>query len=228
MELDPSKLDLLCLANELYSPSSLCDIGGVWGVDGGYGVYAKTVLGIENVRIVDSHWTDTSKQCCNDSGVKIVDSFIDEYLDEISLQNLDCVCLFHFLLHQVSPDWREILRRLSSSVKVVLINNPQWTLEKAGFRLTELNSDEYFSFVPHSESEENYRDLYTAPLEIDPLHNKPRRDLHHFWQWAITNNDLITWMNSLGYDIMYIRPSTVWSHNKHFQDFGFIFYNSKM
>ena len=102
MELDPSKLDLLCLANDLYSPSSLCDIGGVWGVDCGYGVYAKTVLGLENVRIVDSHRTDTSKQCCNDSGVKIVDSFIDEYLDEISLQNLDCVCLFHFLLHQVS------------------------------------------------------------------------------------------------------------------------------
>ena len=228
MELDPSKLDLLCLANELYSPSSLCDIGGVWGVDGGYGVYAKTVLGIENVIIVDSHWTDTAIECCKDSGVKIVDSFIDEYLSKSSLQNLDCVCLFHFLLHQVSPDWRDILRRLSSSVKVVLINNPQWTLEKAGFRLMELNSDEYFSFVPHSESEENYKDLFTAPLEIDPLHNKPRRDLHHFWQWAITNNDLITWMNSLGYDLMYIRPSTIWSHNKHFQDYGFIFYNSKM
>ena len=97
MELDPSKLDLLCLANELYSPSSLCDIGGGWGVDGGYGVYAKTVLGIENVKIVDSHWTDKAMQCCNDSGVKIVDSFIDKYLNKNSLQNLDCVCLFHFL-----------------------------------------------------------------------------------------------------------------------------------
>ncbi len=228
MELDPSKLDLLCLANDLYNPNSLCDIGGIWGVDGGYGVYAKTVLGIENVRIVDSHWTDTAKQCCKDSGVKIVDSFIDTYLNEDKLGNTDCVCLFHFLLHQVSPDWREILRQLSSLVKIVIINNPQWINGKAGFRLTELDSNEYFSLVPHTENEANYKDLYNAPLEIDPLHKKPRRDLHHFWQWAITNNDLISWMNSLGYDLKYIRPSSVWSHNKHFQDYGFIFYNTKM
>jgi hypothetical protein len=228
MELDYSKLDLLCLANDLYKPTSLCDIGGIWGVDGGYGVYAKTVLGIENVRIVDSHWTDTAKQCCKDSGVKIVDSFIDTYLNEDKLGIIDCVCLFHFLLHQVSPDWREILRQLSCSVKIVLINNPQWINGKAGFRLTELNSNKYFSLVPHSENEENYKDLYTAPLEIDALHRKPRRDLHHFWQWAITNNDLISWMNSLGYDLKYIRPGSVWSHNKHFQDYGFIFYNTKM
>lgn len=228
MELDPSKLDLLCLANDLYTPSSLCDIGGVWGVDGGYGVYAKTVLGIEEVRIIDSHWTDTAKQFCNDSGIKIVDSFIDSYLHEDRLGNIDCVCLFHFLLHQVSPDWREILRKLSSSVKIVLINNPQWIHGKAGFRLTELPSKEYFSLVPHSENEQNYQDLYTAPLDIDAFHKKPRRDLHHFWQWAITNNDLITWMNSLNYDLRYIRPSTVWSHNNHFQDYGFIFYNTKL
>ena len=228
MELDPSKLDLLCLANDLYKPTSLGDIGGIWGVDGGYGVYAKTVLGINEVQIIDSHWTDTAKQACDNAGIKIVDSFVDTYLHDGRLDNTDCVCLFHFLLHQVSPDWREILRKLSFSVKIVLINNPQWIHGKAGFRLTELDSNEYFSLVPHSESEANYKDLYNAPLEIDPLHKKPRRDLHHFWQWAITNNDLITWMSSLNYELKYIRPSTLWSHNKHFQDYGFIFYNTKM
>ena len=37
-------------------------------VDMGY--MLRLCWGIENVRIVDSHWTDKAKQCCNDAGVK--------------------------------------------------------------------------------------------------------------------------------------------------------------
>ena len=75
--LDPSKVELLCLANDLYQLNSLCDIGGVWGVGGGYSIYAKSVLGIPDVTLIDSHWTEESRVLCHHSGVEIEENFFN-------------------------------------------------------------------------------------------------------------------------------------------------------
>lgn len=221
--LDPSKVELLCLANELYQLKSLCDIGGVWGVEGGYSIYAKSVLGIPDVTLIDSHWTEESRVLCRHSGVEIEENFLNLSKVVCDQQSWGAVCLFHFLLHQVSPDWREILRILSNKVTCFLINNPQWIKDKTGFRLLDLGVENYFSFVPHDKSDPSYKKILESPFEIDEFHQKANRDLHHIWQWAITNDDLIDCMKALGFHLVYMRPSGVWDHNENFQDFGFIF-----
>ena len=221
--LDSGKVELLCLAAQHFTIDSLCDIGGVWGVDGGYSIYAKNVIGIPKVRLIDSHWTESAKRLCADAGVQIEESFCSDSLEKLKDESWDAVCLFHFLLHQVSPDWREILRSLAPSVDYFLINNPQWTNGKMGFRLLDEGIEKYFSYVPHQKTEESYAKMIESPHDFDDFHQKANRDLHHIWQWAITNDDLFDCMNSLGFSLKYMRPSTVWEHNENFQDFGFIF-----
>lgn len=221
--LDIGKVELLCSATEHFNIDSLCDIGGVWGVEGGYSIYAKSILGLPKVRLIDSHWTESAKRLCIDAGVQIEEGFCYTSLEKLKNEPWDAVCLFNFLLHQVSPDWREVLRSLAPFFKYFLINNPQWTNGKMGFRLLDEGNEKYFSYVPHHKTEESYAKMIEKPHEIDQFHQKANRDLHLIWQWAITNDELFDWMNLLGFSLKYMRPGTVWEHNENFQDFGFIF-----
>jgi hypothetical protein len=86
--------------------------------------------------------------------------------------------LFDVLLHQVKPDWDEVLALYAKYARTFLIYNRQWTGEKS-VRLLDLGRGEYFRNVPHSPAEPPYDTLFDKLDETHPEHGRPWRDAHH-------------------------------------------------
>ena len=102
------------------------------------------------------------------------------------------VLLFDVLLHQVSPDWNEVVAMYAPVTRCFLVFNQQFVAGERTVRLVDLGVDEYFRHVRFPRTSPGYRDLVERPLAIHPEHGRPYRDVHHLWQWGITDHDLIS------------------------------------
>lgn len=179
---------------------SFADLGGCWMVDGSYTFYTLDSYKIERAYLVDTDVTERAAlRAKHYPNLTVVQGNFSDPDVIRKIGPIDCVFLFDVLLHQVKPDWDEVLRNYAEIAKVIVVFNQQFTGFAKTTRLMDLGEEEYFKSVPHSKEE--YSDLFSKLDELHPQHGRPHRDAHNYWQWAITDDDLIQTMKALNYKL---------------------------
>jgi hypothetical protein len=73
-------------------------------------------------------------------------------------------------------------------------------------RLMDLSEEEYYECVPREYAAAARKiNLYAIRDEFNAVHNCKHRDASQYWQWAITDNDLIDTMRGLGFRLAYLK-----------------------
>ena len=133
------KLTLIDHAIECHKVQTFADLGGVWGVLGGYSLHALE-RGMESGILVDKKADEVKN--LHPSLQTITANFA---LREVASQiKVDCIFLFDVLLHQIQPNWDYVLRLYRDSAKIFLIYNQQWVGTKNTVRLPDLGEDAFF------------------------------------------------------------------------------------
>lgn len=219
-----SKKEVIDYTFKNYKIKSVAELGCVWNVEGVYGRYIATKNPDTKVMMVDTHWTEKATELCNayQNIEMISDNFGNKDLSE-KIGKVDAVILFDVLLHQVAPDWDQILQIYAPNTDFFLIVQPQYTASPLSVRLLDLGREEYFVNTPHSPNHPAYSDLFEKMFEINPVHNRIWRDVHHVWQWGITNEDLLFKMRGLGFDLVYLKNEGNCAGLPNFENVSFIF-----
>jgi hypothetical protein len=209
------------------TPGSFADLGGVWGIDAAYTFYTIDRYNIKSAFLVDTDFTDAvmNKSYKYRNLVVIKGNFGDRAVLK-QLGKVEAIFLFDVLLHQVKPDWDEILEIYSPVTNCFLVSNPQFIKSEKTIRLLDLGFDGYFENVPHDKEHPLYKELFKKMHDIHPKHNRIWRDIHNVWQWGITDNDLNTKMHNLGFKLQYYKNCGQWGHLKNFQNHVFVFQKS--
>jgi len=208
-------------------PQSFADLGGVWGIDAAYTFYTLDRYEITFAFLVDTDFTDAvikksrKYENLNLIGGNFGDTTILKQLDKV-----DVIFLFDVLLHQVKPDWDEILKMYSPVTNCYVVLNQQFIKSGKTVRLLDLGFDEYFENVPCDKEHPTYKALFEKMYDIHPEHKRIWRDIHNVWQWGITDEDLCRRMKDLGFTLQYYKNCGQFGHLKNFQNHAFVFQKS--
>ena len=125
--LNKNKLDLIDFAFTLLKVHSVADLGGVWGVEGGYTFYALDKYNLTDAVLVDTHPTDTTiERSKNYSQLRFIQGNFGNKRVAQEIGQVDAILLFDILLHQVAPDWDNILEMYAPQTQCLIIFNQQW------------------------------------------------------------------------------------------------------
>ena len=220
----PGKLELIEeVGRTLRRPWRFVDLGGLWAVHGAYAFHALTRTGCIGGTMVDTHPTRTFLDALKDEPrLEFIQGNFGDTEVFKRLPDFDVVFLFDTLLHQVRPDWDEILRMYAAKASQILIFNQQYTGEKT-VRLLELGEEAYFRNVPHDPKHPTYSQLFRRLDEPHPVHGRPWRDVHHIWQWGITDTDLINTLEALGFHPVFSRNWGQVHQLEYFENHAFLF-----
>jgi len=203
-------------------PMSFADLGGVWGVEGAYSLYAMDGHSCVRGHLVDTHPTDLVKSYVEQvPGLNIIQGNFGEHETIAQVPEVDVVFLFDVLLHQVTPHWDEVLRRYAEKTDCFCIFNQQWT-GLTTTRLLDLGHDAYFANTPHDPEHPVYQDLFEKLNVKHPDHDRTWRDVHHVWQWGITNAELEAVLKSLGFRMTYFANHGAFGTLPQFENHAFI------
>ena len=136
---------------------------------------------------------------------------------------VDAMMLFDVLLHQVAPDWDRVLQMYAPYTKRFIIYNQQYIASPISIRLLDLGKEEYFKNVPHDPEHPIYSSLFSKMWELNPQHKRIWRDVHHAWQWGITDKDLMTTLEQLSFKLEYFCNHGQQSYPANFEGHSFIF-----
>lgn len=222
--LKQAKLDLIDFAFENLGVRSFADLGGVWGVEGGYTFHALDKHEVDKAFLVDTHPTNVvlEKARAYEQLEVLKGSFGDQDLVS-QVSGVDAVLFFDVLLHQVSPDWDSILELYGRQTRCLIIYNQQWIGSGTTTRLLELGENEYFRNVPHNRRREPYRSLFKKLDEKHPDHDRRWKDVHHIWQWGITDADLTSKLGALGFRQEFSKNCGRFGRLQNFENHGFIY-----
>lgn len=206
------------------TPISFADLGGVWAVDGAYTFYTLQTYAIRHAFLVDAVLTAaTLGQAQNAPRLTLMEENFGKESVAEKIGNVDAVFLFDVLLHQVAPDWNEILERYSKLTTYLVVYNPQWTGSSSSVRLLDLGKKEYFRNIPHGDENPIYNGLFNRLAEIHPHENRTWRDIHPVWQWGITNRDLLRTMEELNFTLRWHRNNGPFRSLPNFENHAFVF-----
>lgn len=195
----PEKLALIDTARRLTHFESVVDLGGVWGVEGGYLFHALSTKPLTRAVMVDTHPTETFlAKAANYPQLEVLTGNFGDPDIARRVGHADAVILFDVLLHQVRPDWDDVIRTYAELSNTLIIYNQQWTGAGVTQRLLDMGEAEYFRNVPHRQNQDPYRNLFDRLDEKHPDHDRTWRDVHHIWQWGITDDDLIATAEGCG------------------------------
>jgi hypothetical protein len=217
----PLKLRMLDVAFERLGTRSLADLGAIWAVDGGYSLYASDRHGAERVVIVDEDLSDLVREEARRrrGRVELIEANFGDPAVVETVGSVDAIACFDVLLHQVRPDWDEILAMWAPSTDRFVLAGPWWNGGRTE-RLLDLGEREYLASVPEIE----FHSKALAHLdEINPERGRPWRDVHDIWQWGITELDLRERMASLGFVCAHAENLGRWRGLERFDDCGFVF-----
>jgi len=221
-----NKIDLIdFIFNNLSpSPQTFADLGGVWGVDAAYTFYIMKKYKINQGTLIDTNFTDSvlSRQTEFPNLHLLQGNFGDKKIID-QLENIDVVLLFDVLLHQVGPNWDELLAAYTKKTKLFCIFQPQWVKSKTTVRLLDLGKDDYFANTPHDPCHPTYKALFEKMYEINPEHNRIWRDVHNVWQWGISDKDLVDVMEKLGFSLKYHKNCGQFGTLVNFENHAFVF-----
>ncbi len=219
------KLELLSRACAM-TPGGLktsVDLGGVWRVNGAYTHYLATKCAMKKAIIVDTDFTAaTLKRLEKHGAVHFVkgDFGDDGIVNDVG--PVDVVVLFDVLLHQVSPDWDEIIRKYAPLTRCCVIYNQQYVGGGETIRLTDLPIEKYSEYAPRL-ADGVYRHIYDHADEPCPHYGKKWKDIHLVWQWGITDDDLRRKLDAAGFREIFYRNYGRFGNIRHFENHGFIF-----
>jgi hypothetical protein len=216
-----AKFDLIDRACDEHGARSIAELGGCWRVDGDYLFRAVEHHGIDRAVEVDTHPTEGFKRrAAEHPQVELVEGNFGTPEAAERVGEVDAVVFFDVLLHQVAPDWDEVLAMYAPHTRVFVILNQQWTRGEKTIRLHDLGRDEYLRNVPE-------RDFHLSVVdkldEIHPVHERPWRDVHHIWQWGITDADLEAKAAELGFSRVFYEDIGRFPGLENFRNRGFIF-----
>lgn len=220
--LDASKKQLIDFAYYGLGMRSFADLGAVWNVDAGYTFYAMERHNVRSAVIVDTNVTPTVLERQKGyPGLKIIKGNFGQSIIRDQIGKVDGVFFFDTLLHQVKPDWDEVLGMYAGIARIFLILNQQYTNFLTTTRLLDLGRDEYFRNIPHSASEEPYK-TYFRDLDA-----RPYPDIHAIWQWGIVDVDLIGRMNELGFKMQLYQNCGQFGKLRNVENHAFVFSKSQ-
>jgi hypothetical protein len=224
MVLNPDKLALIDLAHERLGLGSFADLGGVWGVDGAYTFYTLERYQPARAVLVDTDFTPAVlERQRRFPGLSLIESNFGAADVPGRVGPVDAVFLFDVLLHQVAPDWDQVLEMYAPSTRAFAVFNQQFLASEKTVRLLDLGEDEYFRNVPHDRAHPTYRALFDHPDEIHPQHGRRWRDVHNVWQWGIVDDDLLAVMKRLGFKLEYFRNCGQFGDLPNFENHAFLF-----
>lgn len=210
--------------DRLIGANSFADLGAIWNIDGAYTIYTLKNYDIERGNIVDTDFTDSFIQKTDSYSNlnRITGNFGDPSIAD-QVNTVDAVFFFDVLLHQVKPDWDEILEMYASRTKYFLIYNQQWVGSDNTVRLLDLGKEEYYNNVPDTIDKSGYEMLFDNMYDMHPQHNRIWRDIHNVWQWGITDSDLLAKLDALGFEQVYFKDCGQYGNLKNFRNHAFIF-----
>jgi len=222
---DGEKFDLIKNVFNDYLPedSTFADLGGVWKVNAAYTIYTLKNFNIRKGYIVDTDFNEKTDHVLSgyDNLIKVKANFSsDEIISQIDA--VDVIYLFDVLLHQVAPNWDDVLEKYSKISKCFAIYNQQYNKSQNTIRLTDLSLEEYKQIAPQRE-DGLYDFIYNNKNKINSKYEKPWKDVHNIWQWGITDNDLRSKMKSLGFTEKYYKNCGQFSNLEFFENHAFIF-----
>jgi hypothetical protein len=223
-ELVAEKKELIDFACQRFNIKSFADLGGVWHVDGGYTFYALERGQIEKAFLVDTDFTDkVVKQKAAYPALHLLHGNFGSAEIAEQIGEVDAAMFFDTLLHQVNPDWDQILDLYAPRIKYFLILNQQYVASEKTVRLLDLGEEEYFKNAPHERNEEPYKSVFQKMYEIHPQHQRIYRDIHNIWQWGITDDDLIAKMKTLGFKMQMYKNAGRFGSLENFENHAFVF-----
>lgn len=228
-DLNPDKKELIDFACQRLGMRSFADLGAVWRVDGGYTFYAMEQHHVGNAVIVDTDVTPGLLQMQKKHPqLKIVQGNFGDSSIPSRIGAVDGVFMFDTLLHQVRPNWDDILRMYAGIARILLIFNQQFTNLRTTTRLLDLGRDEYFRNVPTGPDEEPYKTYFRDLDAIHPQHGRPYRDIHNIWQWGIIDSDLIACANDLGFKMQFYKNCGQFESLRNVENHAFVFSKSTL
>jgi hypothetical protein len=205
-------------------PASFADLGGIWNIDGAYTFYTLRKYRVKHAFLVDTNFTDASlRKSRFKSNLKLVKGNFGEESVTEQIGIVDAIFLFDVLLHQVKPDWNEILEKYAKRTNYFVVYNPQWIGSENTVRLFDLGKDEYFRNVPHNKEHPFYKTLFDKMNEIHPQYQRIWMDIDAVWQWGITDRDLLRSMKNLGYKVQSYRNCGRYGSLPNFENHAFVF-----
>lgn len=220
------KLELIDYARQRFGIESFADLGGNWGVDGGYSFYAMEA-GMERGYLIDSGFTEkvlSDKQ--RFPGLTLIQGNFGSQTVTQQVPHVDAIFLFDVLLHQVAPDWDDILDLYATRTDIFLVFNQQFIASEQTVRLLDLGEEEYLRNVPGNRDAQTYRDLFEKMYEIHPTwrwDQRLHRDMPNVWQWGITDHDLLNKMKGLGLGLQYYKNCGQFGDLENFENHAFVF-----
>jgi hypothetical protein len=220
-----TKLGVIDFCFEQLGSRSFADLGGVWGIDGAYARYAADAHAPERGVLVDENFSDRylELEAKLPNLTHVTGNFGDRGVAE-SFGRVDLVMLFDVLLHQVAPDWDEVLGIYAPVCRRFAIVQPQWNgLETV--RLLELGEKEYLRSIPERDDAHAsiYDVLFDRLDQVNEQRGRPWRDVHDIWQWGITDADLIERMRTLGFGLRRFENTGPWQGLERFHEGVFVF-----
>jgi hypothetical protein len=218
------KLEIIDFALNSLAVRSVADLGGVWGVDGGYTFYTLDKYGLGRAVLADRYITSATKQQAKKHPQLSLLSgdFGSEHIVR-EIGQIDAIFLFDVLLHQVAPDWDHILELYAPQTRCFVIYNQQWIGSKNTVRLLDLGEDEYFRNVPVSRTERPYDMLFQTLDQEHPDQGKPWRDAQNIWQWGITDGALQSKVESLGFRLQFFKNCGQEWNTRNFENHACVF-----
>ncbi len=213
------KLALIDTAFERFAPRSMVDLGGVWAVEGAYTFHAVREHALDAATLVDELVHPELERRAARLGVRTVRGNFGDPEVQARVGVAELVLFYDILLHQVGPDWDELLATWSGHARAVAISCPVFRGEQT-LRLPDLSAGDYLDLVP---DQENHRLLHSRLDEQHPERGRPWRDVHDVWQWAITDHDLRATMGRLGFELAMFENYGSFSGLERFDDCNYLF-----
>lgn len=216
-ELNPVKLDAITALWEVAAPRSFADLGGVWAVHGAYARWAtERFRPSRGVLVDDDISSETRNGAAALPALELVEGNFADPVVVDRVGDVDAVLLFDVLLHQVAPDWDEVLALWAPHTRAVVVVEPHWAGEET-VRLVDLGREAYLAAVPPSPLHDA---LHGRLEEVNPERGRPWRDVHDVWQWGITDSDLDARIRSLGFERRWERYAGTWRGLESFRETG--------
>ena len=200
---------------------SLADLGGVWAVLGGYTFHALENHDPERAVLVDEDRPpELVERARKFPALELMQANFGDPAVPARIGKIDAVLLFDVLLHQVDPDWDDILAMYAEAAWCMVIVQPQYVAAEKTARLFDLGKEGYEQAVPPGSFP---LDLFDHLDEPHPRRDRPWRDVHEVWQWGMTDSDLRARMEELGYSLVYWANGGAWRRSPAFEDHAFVF-----
>ncbi|WP_370307104.1 hypothetical protein [Sinimarinibacterium flocculans] len=220
----PHKAELFDHAIRTHGITSFADLGGCWGVNAGYTLHALARHpSIQRAYVADQHVTPLSRQRgAAYPQLAFLTGIINRAEFVEAFPAVDALVMYDILLHQVNLNWDAFLSAWATKARVLVIYNQNWSLDPRTVRFIDRGRDWYKQYVFHTRAEaiDQWFDQHDV---IDPQLNCPRRDVHNFWQWGITRDDLIAHVEGLGFRLTYFQDYGPFMNVAHIPQQGFVF-----